>query len=353
MAILAVVGIVAGALIGVILVYLAVVIFAPGFAVPEQPLQRPETSSREGAGSSSDRPPASRRDVSFSVGGTSLSAWLYLPQDLSAPLPCIVMNNGFGGTKGMVLDAYAMRFLKAGMAVLAYDYRYFGESEGEPRQLFSISHQLEDCTATIEYVRGLPEIDPDRIALWGTSAGGGYGLVIAAQDKRIACVCAQCSALDSQEDGKLALEREGLGFFLRLFVHAQRDKGRSRFGLSPHRIPIVGKPGSTAMITAPGAFEGYSMLASESLINQVCARALLMTHGYSPIDYAEQVRCPVLLQMGEQDNLVSLGSGLRTAEILGEHAHVKQYPIGHFDFYFGEHFDRAVGDQVEFFQKYL
>jgi hypothetical protein len=95
------------------------------------------------------------------------------------------------------------------------------------------------------------------------------------------------------------------------------------------------------------------MLASESFINQVCARALLMTHGYNPIDHAEDVRCPVLLQICEQDNLVSMGSGLRTAETLGEQAHVKQYPIGHFEIYLGEHFDRAVADQVEFFERYL
>jgi fermentation-respiration switch protein FrsA (DUF1100 family) len=337
----------------VIILYLVVVIFAPGFTVPKQPLQRPEPATREGAGSASEKPPASRRDASFDVGGNSVSAWLYLPDDLSAPVPCIVMNHGFGGTKDMALEAYALRFQQAGLAVLTYDYRYFGESEGEPRQLFSIPDQLEDCIAAIQYVRDLPEVDPDRVALWGTSAGGGYGLVIAAQDERIACVCAQCSALDSEEAGKLALEREGLGFFLRLFVHAQRDKGRSRFGLSAHRIPIVGKPGSTAMITAPGAFEGYSMLASGGLINQVCARVLLMTHGYNPIDHVEQVRCPVLLQFCEKDNLVSMGSGLRSAELLGEYAQVKQYPIGHFDIYFGEHFERAVRDQIEFFEKHL
>jgi fermentation-respiration switch protein FrsA (DUF1100 family) len=353
MTILGLAGVVVAALIAAVILYLVVVIFAPGFSVPEQPLQGLGPAVKDGADSPSDRPPPSRRDVRFDVGGKSLSGWLYLPQDLSAPVPCIVMNHGLGGTKDMALEAYAVRFQNAGMAVLTYDYRYFGESEGEPRQLFSIPDQLEDCTAAIEYVRGLPEVDPDRVALWGTSAAGGYGLVIAAQDKGIACVCAQCSALDSEEDGKLALKREGIGFFLRLFVHAQRDKGRSRFGLSPHRIPIVGKPRSTAMITAPGAIEGYSMLASESLINQICARVLLMTHGYNPIDHAEHVRCPVLLQICEKDNLVSMGSGLRTAELLGKFAHLKQYPIGHFDIYFGEHFDRAVKDQLEFFERYV
>jgi hypothetical protein len=48
-----------------------------------------------------------------------------------------------------------------------------------------------------------------------------------------------------------------------------------------------------------------------------------------------------------------VGSALRTAEILGEYAQVKQYPIGHFDIYFGEHFERAVRDQIGFFKAHF
>lgn len=263
------------------------------------------------------------------------------------------MSHGFGGTKDMLLESYALRFQEAGMAVLTYDYRNFGTSEGEPRQLFYISYQLEDLSAAIEYVRGLKEIDPEKIALWGTSAAGGYGIMTAAQDKKIACVVGQCPALDSHADGKLALKREGIGFFLRLFVHAQRDMGRSRFGLSAHKIPIVGKPGSLAMIAAPGAFDGYSKIVPPDFINEVCARILLRTHGYNPINYAKDVQCPVLLQICEKDNLVSKSSYLGTAKILGKYAEVKIYPIGHFDIYIGENFEKAVSDQIAFFKKYL
>ena len=73
----------------------------------------------------------------------------------------------------------------------------------------------------------------------------------------------------------------------------------------------------------------------------------------NPIDHAKDVECPVLLQVCEEDNLVSMGSALRTAEILGEHAELKRYPIGHFDIYTGEGFERAVGDQIEFFTRHL
>lgn len=323
-------------------------IFGPGFSVPKQPMPKVKQPSKKEI-----KQPKSRKNVSFKVGETVLSAWLYLPENLSAPVACVIMSHGFGGTKDMLLESYALRFQEAGMAVLTYDYRHFGTSEGEPRQLFYISYQLEDLSAAIEYARGLKEIDPEKIALWGTSAAGGYGIVTAAQDKKIACVVGQCPALDSHADGKLALKREGIGFFLRLFVHSQRDMGRSRFGLSAHKIPIVGKPGSLAMITAPGAFDGYSKLVPPGFINEVCARILLRTHGHNPIDYAKDVQCPVLLQICEKDNLVSKSSYLGTAKILGKYAEVKIYPIGHFDIYVGENFEKAVSDQIDFFKKHL
>ena len=338
-----------GILIGIICLYLIIIIFFPGFTVPKQPLPALKTTPED----DTKKLPASRENVSFEVDGMTINAWLYLPKDVTIPVPCIIMNHGFGGTKNMILENYAQRFQEAGMAAFTYDYRHFGASEGQPRQLFSIQSQLEDCVAAITYVRSRGEINPDKIAIWGTSAGGGYGFAIAAEDNKIACICAQVPGLDTKEDGKLALRREGLGFFLRLFMHAQRDKGRSRFGLSEHKIPIVGRPGTLAMIVAPGAYEGYANLALADFINELCARAILNTGGYNPVDYAKNIQCPVLIQICERDNLVSIKSADKVAAILGGLAEIKRYPIGHFDIYSGNHFEQAVSDQITFFKKYL
>ena len=48
------------------------------------------------------------------------------------------------------------------------------------------------------------------------------------------------------KDG-LSYKREGINF--RMIMHGQRDLVRSWLGLSPHKIPIVGKPGSIALMT--------------------------------------------------------------------------------------------------------
>jgi hypothetical protein len=260
------------------------------------------------------------------------------------------MNSGFGGTKDALLEKYAVRFVEAGTAVLTYDYRHFGESEGEPRQLYDVSYQLDDLRAALAYARGRREIDPAKIIIWGTSAAGGYGLAIAAEDMRLAGVIAQCAGLDHEADSKMFMARAGISYFLRLFVHAQRDKGRSRFGLSPHTIPLVGAPGTTAMLTVPGVFDGYARLLgeSETFQNDVCARLLFMGHGPDPIDAAHDVDCPVLLLVCERDNLVAPHSHVKAAAALGDKAIVKSYPIGHFDIYEGDHFEEAVTEMIAF-----
>ena len=336
-----------GIIIGIIVLYLLIVTFSPGFSVPEQRLGKTKQLTKEVYAT----PPRVRKDVTFKVKGTSISAWKYVPEDLSAPVPCIIMGHGFGGTKDMIMESYALRYQEAGFAVLAFDYRHFGESEGEPRQLVLISYQLEDYAGAIAYARSLKEIDPARIALWGTSASGGYGIVIAAKDKNIACAVAQCPGLDQRASEQMFRKKLGIGHILRLFVHGQRDMGRSRFGLSPHKIPIVGKPGTMAFFPISDAYEGYRKLASKNFVNEVCARVILRSHGYRPDKHIRNVRCPVLIQICDDDSLAPISA--ETEKELRKYAEIKHYPIGHFDIYTGENFERSVSDQIEFLKKYL
>ena len=82
------------------------------------------------------------------------------------------MAHGFSGVRDQRLDAYAERFAAAGLACLVFDYRHFGDSGGQPRQLLDIGRQLDDWRAAIAFARSLEEVDGDRIGLWGTSFSG-------------------------------------------------------------------------------------------------------------------------------------------------------------------------------------
>jgi fermentation-respiration switch protein FrsA (DUF1100 family) len=338
-----------GIIIGIIVLYLSVVTFVPGFEVPDQPLKKSKLTTREATA----QPSWIKKGVSFKVKGTALAAWLYLPQNLSVPAPCIIMGHGFGGTRNMGLESYAVRYQEAGFAVLTFDYRHLGESGGEPRQLIWIPYQLEDWSAAITYVRGLNEIDPAKIALWGTSMSGGHVIVAAARDNRIDCVVAQCPGLDGHASAEMFVKRVGIRYALRMLMHGQRDYFRSWFGLSAHKIPIVGRPGSIACLTTPDAYDFFTKFAPDGFINQVCARINIRGDKYRPVKQASKVRCPVLLQICEHDNITPKSAAEETEKQLGKYAEAIYYPIGHFDIYVGDNFKKAVSDQLVFFKKHL
>ena len=339
-----------GFIIGAYAVFMLIVAIIPGFSVPKQPLEKAKQMPKE----VDAKPSWSRKDVILKVKGTSLSAWLYLPENLSVPVPCIIMGHGLGGTKAMGLESYAIRFQGAGFAVLAFDYRHLGKSEGEPRQLVWIPYQLEDYTAAINYVRSIKEIDSERIALWGTSLSGGHVIVIAARDNKIACVSAQCPLLDGNAGGMNLLKRVGIWYILRMsFGHALRDLVRSWLGLSPHKIPLVGKPGSIAVMADSDAWDTFSKLAPDDFINEACARIIIRMDKYEPVKYAARVHCPVLLQVCDNDVSLPMRVVEKTVKQLGKLAEVIHYPIDHFDIYLGENFEKSVSDQLNFFKKHL
>jgi len=348
-----------GVFVGLIVLYLVVIIFFPVLNVENQPIERIKSSIEI---------PACRQDIAFKVDGLTLNGWIYLPQvttnqnlaveDITkqhGPVPCIVLNSGFCGTKDIILEKYALEFVEAGFAALAFDFRHFGDSEGEPRQLYSEPKQLADIKAAIEYARSRSEIDSEKIVIWGTSSSGNFGIMIAAEDERIIGVIGQTPALDSEADGQRILERDGIWWLLKLLVHAQRDMGRSRFGLSAHTIPAVGKPKTTAVHIGPGIFDGYTQFAktSRTFKNEVCARLTFATESGDLLETAEKVNCAVLLLLCEKDNINSADSHEEIEAILGNKLKIIKYPIGHFEIYAGEYFENAISEQVSFIQSII
>ncbi len=108
-----------------------------------------------------------REDVEFTSQGTRCAAWLYRPLVENPPL--VVMAHGLGAIRHIRLPAFAERFAEAGYAVLVFDYRYLGDSGGQPRQLLNMGAQRDDWHAALGYARTIPGIDHERIAIWGTS----------------------------------------------------------------------------------------------------------------------------------------------------------------------------------------
>jgi pimeloyl-ACP methyl ester carboxylesterase len=335
-----------GMLIGLFVLYLFVLAIIPGFSAPPQPLQRPVQPIHTDAKLS-----VAKKEISFTVEGTLISAWLYLPKDLSAPVPAVVMAAGAAGTKEIGMEPYAVHFQEAGFAVLAFDYRYWGESGGEPRQLIWILDQLEDYAAAIAYVRSLKEVDPERVSLWGTSFGGGHVISTAAEDQRIICAVAQVPFVDGLAAYQMHTETdEPVSVSILTMMYAQRDLVRSWLGLSPSTIPIVGEAGSVALMTGADVYDFFSANIPENYANETPARITIRADKYRPILRVQEIHHPVLFQIADDDKFVSNEAVEEAARLLGNLAQVKHYPIGHFDIYTGENFEKSVSDQVNFLQ---
>lgn len=295
---------------------------------------------------------STREDVTFDSGGQRCAAWLYRP-DGDGLRPCVVLAHGFAGTRNGRLAAFAERFCDAGLAALVFDYRHFGDSDGEPRQLLSVRRQLDDWRAAIAYVRLLDRVDPERVALWGTSFSGGHVVGLAAADERIAAVVAQAPFTD----GLSALAAAGPKESLRMTVGGLLDALAAVAGGEPHRIPVVARPGRGGAMTQPGAYEGFRSLFDDpdtDFRNEVCARAMLMLGAYAPARKAADVRCPLLVVVVPDDTVTPAAPARRMAERapLGELLDLGPGP-GHFDIYTGELFERVVAAESDFLVRAL
>jgi dienelactone hydrolase len=124
--------------------------------------------------------------VEFTSGGLRCAAWFYRPDVTDGDVPCVVMAHGMSLTRHDGLDRYAGILVAAGVAVLVYDHRYLGDSEGEPRQRVQLSRQVQDRRSAIEFARRIDGVDPDRIVVWGYSFSGGSAAVAAAADPLVA-----------------------------------------------------------------------------------------------------------------------------------------------------------------------
>ncbi|WP_374729523.1 alpha/beta hydrolase [Caballeronia calidae] len=131
-------------------------------------------------------------DLTFNSNGVRCAAWHVSARSGAlaglAGRPCVVMANGFGGTRDTGLLGFANAFADAGLDAFVFDYRGFGASEGTPRQDISVRRQRQDYDAAVAAARHLPGVDRNRIALWGTSYSAGHCIVVAAHDRRIAAV---------------------------------------------------------------------------------------------------------------------------------------------------------------------
>src|SRR5712691_11261414 len=172
--------------------------------------------------------PFTCHDVSFASGDSTCAASLFLPSGVTSP-PVVILGHGLGATREMRLDAFAERFAQAGIAALAFTYRHFGDSGGQPRQLLSIKRQLADWDAAIAWIKARRDVDRTRLAVWGSSFGGGHSITVASRHPELRAAVAQCPFTDGLASA-LAL---GPAATLKLAPVLARDLASKVLGQAP------------------------------------------------------------------------------------------------------------------------
>ncbi|TNC86302.1 MAG: alpha/beta hydrolase [Alcanivorax sp.] len=286
----------------------------------------------------------SRKEVWFNSAGTPCCGWLYVPEQ-DKPAPIIILAHGLACVRRMRLNAYAERFCQAGYACLVFDYRYFGDSEGEPRNLFDIDLQIGDWKAAISFARSLEGVDNSRIILWGTSLSGGHVLSVAAGDEKLAAVISQCPLTN----GSVSARTMNLASMAKVAALVFRDTLSSILGLSATMINSTGHPSSAALVTTPDAVAGFANLTMDigKYRDVITARSVPKLLFYKPGRFTARIRCPILFCICEQDGIVPAETTIRYAR-QSPFSLIQTYPIGHFDIYIGTWFDAAVKDQLTF-----
>jgi pimeloyl-ACP methyl ester carboxylesterase len=260
------------------------------------------------------------------------------------------MGHGLGAVREMRLYAYAERFQAAGYACLVFDYRHFGASGGEPRQLLIINRQLADWAAAIAFARSLPEFDPAQVVLWGSSFGGGHVIAAAARDGKVAAVISQCPFTDGIASALVMNPFSSL----KLAVLAGRDVLAGLLGRKPVMVATTGRRGSAALMTSPDAEPGYLGLVPAGAVipNYVAARLVFGIMGYAPGRQAAAVNCPILFCVCEADSVAPAKTTLRHAS-KAPRGEIRLYREGHFDIYNGAPFERVIADQIAFLQRHV
>lgn len=283
-----------------------------------------------------------RREVVIPSGSTDCAAWLSVP-DGPGPFGCVVMGHGFSLTRHDSLDWYADAFATAGLAVLAFDYRHFGDSGGEPRLRFRRRRQVEDFHSAIGFAREQPRIDPTRIVSWGFSFGGAHAVETGIVDAELAAVIVLCPFVDGLR--RVLATTPGVAAWL--IPRAIADQlGRHTL------VPVTAQPRAHAAMTLPGEADGFAAtVPSDSpWQNQISPAVFLSVGFYRPFLRAGALSMPLWVGMGEHDITTAAAAVERLAQAAPRGV-LHRYAVDHFGAFQPRAASDIASDQVKFLRQ--
>jgi uncharacterized protein len=299
------------------------------------------------------------RVVEFQSEGATLRGRLYARPNSLKQSPVVIMAHGFSATiNGMVADRYAEAFFEAGFAVLLYDHRNFGISDGEPRQQINKWIQARGYCDAINFVTTLSEIDATRIAIWGDSMSGAEVIVVGAIDSRVKAILAQVPACGdepppSDSDGTLFAS-------IRDTLLNGDISGTPQTTTPP--MPVVSfdqrdMPSLLAPLTAFRWFIEYGGRYGTKWENWATVVSPDTPAPFHPALCAPHIKVPLLLIIAYEDEMPGTNSNIARMvfDLASEPKQLHEMDGGHFGLlhYPSPLFERASNAQLVFLRRYL
>ncbi|KRA28057.1 MULTISPECIES: alpha/beta hydrolase [unclassified Nocardioides] len=297
-----------------------------------------------------------RENIEFQgEGDVTLRGWFYPAENATAPAPAVVMTHGMTAVKELYLDDYAEYFAAAGLNVVVYDHRNYGESDGLPRQETDPVLQHRDIRNAISYASTRPEVDAARIGVWGTSFAGGHALIVAAIDKRVKAVVSQVPFVSGSRSFGAQVRADHASHVRDQF---NGDRLNRFVGGEPALLPAITEdPAGQAMMPAPDAYEWFSKgsaTRAPNWKNEVTARSLEWASEYEPGSYISRISpTPLLMLVADNDTVAPFQFALDAYEDAREPKELKMLSGGHFDAYGGPGFEECASAARDHFVKHL
>lgn len=272
---------------------------------------------------------------------------LHTTSDCSSKTPVIILCHGFCGIREILLPPFAEAFVRAGFAAITFDYRGFGDSEGERGRLVP-QMQIADILSVAGWASKQTELDAGRIGLWGTSFGGCHVFAAAAQNSQIKCVVSQLAFADGETivTGHMD-DEEKRAFIATLDKMAEKQKttGKEMF---------VGVNRVLSDAESKVFFEENRAQYPKMDI-KIPFLTVRETLHYKPAASAAKVNCPSLVVIAGQDTVNPPEQGRALFDAIGSPTKklYEQADARHYDIYTGESFKQVVQVQTDWFTQYL
>jgi uncharacterized protein len=294
---------------------------------------------------------AGRTDIEFPAhDGTTLRGWLYRPGAEGTPVPGVVMTHGFSATKEMALASYGEVLCAGGVAVLVYDHRCLGASDGEPRQLVDPWAQARDTIAALDWLEALEGIDPDRLGVWGSSFSGGQALVVGALDDRVHAVVANVPFVGRPDDAPTEEAFDRLAQGVRAHISGADDV------MGP--LPVVTERGldDGAVMPQPEAaawFLDEGRRTGSRWQNRVLLPGGSSMGDFDPAVVLPRLDTPTLLVLASEDRVAPTSAGLTAFALLPDPKELLVIEGHHFTPYAGEALAESATAALAFYQAWL